>query len=367
MQRQLLLIADKLPDDITLTLLKSFAKILSREPEPTPKTPFIRAFAKIRDDGIDKQFVAIAEEDDEQLKIYESGSGDESGDNECTFNYKVTTATEQIVYNVSNNDESDALVEENADQDQVAESDENTAENVDEGIEVEMPKLLLADDSAEAEAEFAAIADQETSNVDGENVVEDQDHSETEKFVDEEPAEALVEEVEEVVEIEEEPIPAEPPKVTLDDIQREIQEMQMFLLHKGISPEKKKKTATAAVVEENSNGNTSNKVNIEGDSKNVDDAYQVDVCIKLKNRNEDPEIPEKHERRHQHSKYMRSENYKEEIVDEGPIFDPTIPNTEEDFMKIKSVEERFHRKNQKVQTLDNSWQNLCENQKKLYK
>lgn len=358
MQRQLLLIADKLPDDITLTLLKSFAKILSREPEPTPKTPFIRAFAKIRDDGIDKQFSAIAEEDDEQLKIYESGSGDESGDNECTFNYKVSTTTEQIVYNVSNNDGSDAAVEENGDHND--ERDDNT-ENVDEGIEVEMPKLLSADDSAEAEAEFAAIADQETNEEDAENIVKDQDESEAEKLVDEEPAEALVEEVEEVVEIEEEPIPAEPPKVTLDDIQREIQEMQMFLLHKGISPEKKKKKA-AAVEEENSNGNTGDQVN--GDSENLQDAYQVDVCIKLRDRNEDPE---KQERRHNHSKYMRSENYKEEIVDEGPIFDPAIPNTEEDFMKVKSVEERFHRKNQKVQALDNSWQNLCENQKKLYK
>lgn len=345
MQRQLLQIADKIPDDIVLTLLKSFAKVLSREPEPAPKTPFIRAFAKIRDDGSDRQFMAIQEEEENMLKDYDSGN------EVATFDYKVTTNTEEIVYSVGSNNQEEADGQQFAREAPNDEESPEIAENIDEGIEVEMPKLLATE---ETDAEFETIVEEgeaqvetteEISNGPTEAVDEVQEISE--KIAENDLEECKVEEPEPIPVVEEpqeeeEPFPEEPPKVSLDDIEREIQEMQNFLAHKGVKPEKKKKEKEPA-------GNA---------AKNIEDAYQVDVCIKLKN---------KSHKKHHHSKYLRSENYKEEITKDGPIFDPTIPNTEEDFMKVKSVSERIHRKKQKVQPLDLSWQNLCENQKKLYK
>lgn len=371
MQRQLLQVSEKIPDDIMLTLLKSFAQILIREPEPVQKTPFIRAFAKIRDDNIETQFSAIVEEDEDQLKDYESGNSE--GENDCTFNYKVTTTTEEIAYSVGENDQNQVDVSQSAPIENGAENESSNEdpssllngtetsgneENIDEGIEVEMPKLLPADESSaevESEAEISVSQEQTIANqqnLNNEDYIDSCDFENVETQNYESIDDRM--EVVDILLIEEEPIPIEPPKVSLDDIQREIQEMQMFLLRKGVVPGKKNKSD-----DKESNGNVNDV-----DSRNVEDAYKVDVCIKLKNRNGDSQKHNSH-KKHHHSKYNRSENYKEEITKAGPIFDPSIPNTELDFMKVKS--ERTHKKQQKVQALDCQWQNLCENQKKLYK
>lgn len=363
MQRQLLQIADKLPDDITLTLLKSFAKILSREPEPSRAGPFIRAFAKIRDENGDKQFSAIMEEDEHQLKEYDSGNEVE------TFNFKVTTNTEEVVYSVGSNEqdaekqfEAIANAAESSNSNDLNElqnglegsSNQDNSENIDEGIEVEMPKLLETD-QAGTEDQIGEAAE---SNQDAQDIVETVLEGDQEIVVgDEAEVEIPIEEPTETFEVEEErvirePTPTEPPKVSLDDIQREIHEMQSFLAHKGIKPEEKPKK------KEQVNGHADDAI---VNSRSIEDAYQVDVCIKLnKNKNHS-------HKKHHHSKYLRSENYKEEITADGPIFDPTVPNTEEDFMKVKSVNERIQKKKQKVQPLDVSWQNLVENQKRNYK
>lgn len=332
MQRQLLAIADKLPDDITLTLLKSFAQILSKEPEPAPRTPFIRAFSKkLRDDGTDKQFSVIAEEDEEQLKHYE-------GENECSFNYKVIldsklvavgeTDSENEVERPAIADECDLSNESSMENEtQGFELGENS-ENMDEGIELEMPPLLPSDDSEEA---FEALALEE-------------DAQQVTKVVEEVIKEPMVYP---------EPIPTEAPKVSLDDIERELQDMQNFLSFKGIKPEKKQEEILEVVqpkVEEC----------INDDSWNIEDAYKLDVCINLKNHDDS-------ERRHHHSKYIQSESYKEQIIDAEPIFDPNVPNTEEDFMKVKSISGRMDKKKQKFEALDTKWQNLCDNSKRLYR
>lgn len=331
MQRQLLQIADKVPDDIMLTLLKSFAQILSREPEPAVRTPFIRAFAKkIRDDGTEKQFSAIAEEDEEQLKHYE-------GENECSFSYKVSTNFPCAVGETDSENEIERpaigvdsdLSNESAVEDCLGEN----SENIDEGIELEMPPLLPSDDT---EATFEALVAEE-----------DQASEEVEA-----PIEVEVVEVEEP-KVYPEPIPTETPKVSLDDIERELEEMQKFLSNKGIKPEKKaeKLTPVPEIVQEPI-------IQEIQDSRNIEDAYKIDVCINLKNRDDS-------QQKHHHSKYSRSENYKEEIFDAEPIFDPTVPNTEEDFMKVKSVVDK--KKQQKFQALDMKWQNLCDNSKRLYR
>lgn len=363
MQRQLLQIADKIPDDITLVLLKSFAQILSREPEPAPKSPFIRAFAKIRDDLITRnQFTAIAEESEEQL------NGNSENENECTFNYKVTTSTEEVVYSVGNTDEAkeeqSVAIEDVSDEnilefDEIEienaeiENDENL-ENSDEGIEMEMPKLLPADEITNEE-EVVNIFEQDIS-------VEDE-HPDPEFAIKKTTIDEVINSLEiasdefseqseeEKIPVADVTIPAEPPKVSLDDIEREIEEMQKFLMCKGIGPNKKNRSD--AVPEQR--------------TENIEDAYKMDVCLKLKNKKTDGFLKDHSQKKHHHSKYMRSENYKEEILKDGPIFDPTIPNTVEDFMKEKSVSEKIYRKKQKVQALDVSWQKLCENQKKLYK
>lgn len=360
MQRQLLQIADKIPDDIVLTLLKSFAKILSREPEPAPRTPFIRAFAKIRDD--DKRFSAFLSDDEDSVaKEYDSGNEVE------TFNFKVTTTTEETAYsvgsNVLNGDQQMATIEESNEAEALNDQQgnelpeippmiENNLETIDEGIEVEMPNLLPTDEVSADEA-FDKIVESQTEDVIGDStemptVVENDSEKAQDGGTKEEPVEPLPEEivaVEEEAEPEE-PIPTEIEKVSLDDIQREIHEMQAFLQKKGVSPEKKK--------------NKKDETIAEPDSKSIEDAYNVDVCIKLKNKNHS-------HKKHHHSKYLKSENYKEEIIKDGPIFDPSVPNTEEDFMKVKSVSEKIHKKKQKVQPLDVSWQNLVENQKRNYK
>lgn len=356
MQRQLLQISDKIPDDIVLTLLKSFAKILSREPEPAPRTPFLRAFAKIRDD--DKQISGHSEDEENLVREYDSGNEVE------TFSFKVTTRTAETVYSVGSNNadgeqmatidesiEAEALTDQQDGQ-EIIPSIDNNLETIDEGIEVEMPALLPADEASADEA-FEQIVDGQNQIVNGEaneeptveNLSATEDEAPTEPPQVEEPVKLQPEEVVEP----EEPIPTEIEKVSLDDIQREIHEMQAFLMQKGVSPGKKKNKKDETVEE------AANQ-----DLSTIEDAYKVDVCLKLKNKNPS-------HKKHHHSKYTRSENYKEEIIKDGPIFDPTVPNTQEDFMKVKSVSEKIHKKKQKVQPLDVSWQNLVENQKRNYK
>lgn len=357
MQRQLLQIVDKIPDDVMLTLLKSFAKILSRDPEPSPRTPFIRAFTKIRDDGIDKSFYAIAEENEEQLKDYEGGNSD----TECSFNYKVTTSTQNVVYAVGNDDRSYDSANEVIENGAFSSENEEIFENLDEGIELEMPPLLPADDSSN---DFEKLVDQVDKNCDGqerpENEMEFQDVDLAENTLE------AVEEPEEIPEPEPEPIvepePTEAPKVSLDDIQREISEMQNFLRFKGVGVESERRPAPKIVRDYTSN--STEPVNVEIiNSENTEDAYNLDVCISLKNRDSQKHRSHK---KHHHDKYKLSENYEEEIIQAGPIFDPTVPNTVEDFMKVKTVSEKTSRKKQKAQSWDASWQNLCEKQKHLY-
>lgn len=365
MQRQLLQIADKIPDDVMLTLLKSFAKILSRDPEPLPRTPFIRAFTKIRDDGIAKSFYAIAEENEEQLKDYEEGSSDIEP--ECSFNYKVTTTTQNVVYAVGNDDRSYDSANEVIENGAISSENEEIFENVDEGIELEMPPLLPADDSS---TDFEKLVDQVDENCDG------QERSEIENEVTEAELEdvdlsenptEIIEEPEEIPEPEPEPIiepePMEAPKVSLDDIQREINDMQNFLRFKGVGVESEKRP-TPNIVRDYSSNSTEPVNNELFVSRNNEDAYNLDVCISLKNRDSQKHRSHK---KHHHDKYKLSENYKEEVIQDGPIFDPTVPNTVEDFMKIKTFSEKTSKKKQKAESWDASWQNLCENQKHLYR
>lgn len=341
MQRQLLQIADKIPDDITLTILKSFAKLLSREPEPAPKTPFIRAFAKMNG-TIDKSFSVIAEEDEEQLKHYESSNSE--GENECTFNYKVTASAQQVVYGEGSQEDRPY----DTDNEIVPAERGGSAENLDEGIEMEMPKLLPADADIE---DTIQVTDEE-------KLFDEIDLVEAIADNLDEPEEIIQEAIDEIIEVEEppiirEPTPTEAPKVSLDDIEREIQEMQKFLFTKGVKPEKKVERKAESINHEIAN------------SQNIEDAYLLDFCVKLRNRS-DEEDTENYQR-NLHNKYLLSENYKEEITEDGPIFDPAVPNTPEDFMKVKSVSQQMDRKKQKVQALDMSWMNVMETQRKLYR
>lgn len=353
MQRQLLLIAEKIPDDIMLTLLKCFAKISSREPEPKPKIPFLRAFAKISEDNSIKPGSPFRDRD------YESGNSE--AENDCSFSYKMSTTTEEISFPTQSEEQSGTEMAETSD----AEAGQ-ALENIDEGIEVEMPKLLEPPEefadldepqaSENVEVQFDDIVEGEAI-ADGEIIADSEEQqisAETEAIVEE----PIEEPIEEVV-IDYEPVPTEPPTVSLDDIEREIQEMQTFLLYKGVKPEKTKKP------EENEKQQEAEQV-IEQpkDVRDIEDAFKVDVCIKLKSRHGDSH---KHHKKHHHSKYLSSEDYREIITNEGPIIDPTIPNTTEDFMKVKSMPEKMSKKKQKIQALDVSWQNLCENQKRLYK
>lgn len=412
MQRQLLDIADRIPNDILLNLLKSFAQILTRDPEPVPRTPFIRAFAKIRDDNAQKQFSAIIEEDEdnhviphqENLHLHESldidGGDFNEEENECSFNYKVSNVvTQEVIYSMNGNEHDDqqqqqestsaAIVDDsnnsnnkdetNGDQmsDNRADNDssdenllnenhdaiiengrgiigENGNDAIDEGIEVEMPKLMKSQD--------ASIAAATTNGGDAaENCEED------EKKFDEISQEAVDDRVEtcnntengeimgesqKALDDEVEPIQ----KVSLDEIQREIQEMQMFIKHKNAQEE--------AIVNQEIR-----------DSKKIEDAFKVDVCLNLKKKKEDKK-DESHRHHHHHKKHSKSKtilaNYlngaaKEYLPKPSPIFDPAVPNTPEDFMKEKCVSERINKKKQKIKNLDVNWQKLVDSQKKVYK
>lgn len=403
MQRQLLDIADRIPNDILLNLLKSFAQILTREPEPTPRTPFIRAFAKIRDDSAQKQFSAIIEEDEDNHVIpheenfYVAFNGNDFSDgdddrNECSFNYKVANVvTQEVIYSMNGNEheQSDdqestsaaaAIVDSNSNNEETngdqmndnrvdneaavdveenllnenqhdamiengEESSGNGSDAIDEGIEVEMPKLMESDDTSsdvatrEVESAFEEINGHvETAAAENENGID-------EIMSEEKPQDDF------------EPIQ----KVSLDDIQREIQEMQMFIRHKNVQ-----EARAAAIV----NHEIRNSKNI------IEDAFKVDVCLNLK---------KKHEKsgEHQHKKHSKSKaivaNYlngkakeylpkeRQYLPKERPLFDPAVPNTPEDFMKEKSVTEQIKKKKQKIKNLDVNWQKLVDSQKKVYK
>lgn len=387
MQRQLLDIADRIPNDILLNLLKSFAQILTREPEPAPRTPFIRAFAKIRDDNAQKQFSAIIEEDEdnhvipheENLYVAFNGNDFDEDSNECSFNYKVANVvTQEVIYSMNGNEHerSDdqestsadaAIVDSNSNNEETTngdQMDDNRVDNeaavdveenslnenqhdamiengeessgsdaIDEGIEVEMPKLMESDDaSGDATHDVESAFEEINGNVETSNIAAAAENGNDEIMNDFEPIQ----------------------KVSLDDIQREIQEMQMFIRHKNVQEAK-----AAATV----NHEIRNSKNI------VEDAYKVDVCVNLK---------KKHEKsgEHQHKKHSKSKtivaNYlngkaKEYLPKERPLFDPNVPNTPEDFMKEKSVTEQIKKKRQKIKNLDVNWQKLVDGQKKVYK
>jgi hypothetical protein len=410
MQRQLLDIADRIPSDILLNLLKSFAQILTRDPEPAPRTPFIRAFAKIRDDSAERKFSAIVEEDEDnhviphQENLYHNDSSDIDGgsgnevENECSFNYKVSNVvTQEVIYsmngnehdddqqqqpqdstsaaiaddsNNSNKDETngDQMSDNRADNDSTAADEnllnenhdamiengrgsrENGYDAIDEGIEVEMPKLTESQDATAINGDAAENCEEVEKKFDeisqeADVRVETCNNAENGEIMDDS-QKALDDEVESIQ------------KVSLDEIQREIQEMQMFIKHKNAQEE--------AVVNQEIR-----------DSKKIEDAFKVDVCLNLKKKREDKkDESHSHHRHHHHKKHSKSKailaNYlneagKEYLPKSSPIFDPAVPNTPEDFMKEKCVSEKINKKKQKIKNLDVNWQRLVDSQKKVYK
>ena len=392
MQRQLLEIADRIPNDILLNLLKSFAQILTREPEQAPKTPFIRAFTKIVDDREQKQFSAIIEEDednhvipheenlqlrDESLDRNDISTDGNEGENECSFDYKVSNVvTQEVIYSMNSNErddlqqlesttaDADAAITEaddtnncnkkeetNGDQmvdnDTPAAVDENLLnenhdaiiENggdisalngndaIDEGIEVEMPKLT--DTSVAIVAENCGEeVEKKFDDVSQEAAVDDR----VETCNNTENGE-ITGELEKTLDVEVEPIQ----KVTLDDIQREIQEMQMFIKHKSAQEE---------------------ALNHEI----IEDAFNVDVCLNIKKK--------KSESQSQHKKGTKTKailaNYlngtaKEYLPKSSPVYDSAFP-VPEDFVK-----EKTSKKKQKIKSHDVNWQKLVDSQRKVYK
>lgn len=406
MQRQLLQIADRIPDDMLLTLLKCFAQLLTREPEQSSKStgPFIRAFTKIRDDGADKQFSAILEEDEEaHMRAENETAGlDGDGDNECTFNYKIgNVVTQEVIYSMNNNDDDDiydgqrngevppSVINQNISDDDenreinnnlidneiyhniyIAIDDENHqigGESIDEGIEVEMPELLdpneereISGDEVTTEEFSNDVTDDTITNGHAEDTTENENDIIDESLaaqpqIDEQ--EIINEEEDEEEEEEKEPVVVEPiQKVTLDDIQREIHEMQMFLMNKGVVPENKS---------QHNQKNINHEAIMKKSKAKIEDAYKVDVCINLKKKGG--------EKRHSKSKAILSnylnenDKYTRGDQERSHIFDPNVPNTPEDFLKEKSVLEKINKKKQKIKHLDVSWQKLCDSQKKVYK
>lgn len=379
MQRQLLQIADRIPDDILLTLLKCFAQILTREPEPSSQVcgPFIRAFTKIRDDGVEKQFQAIVEEDENQFKD-DKNDLQNDGDQECTFNYKIgNIVTQEVVFSMGSND--------NANGDENGQSSHDDYHEMPNLVEPdEEMKLHEADDSKiseeikineeqieekfeeiSKEAEEAPVTpDDQTDNNAQEPTTNDTTDDSEKPQIDDQPTQEEAEQQEQP-QVEEEPpqpeekeerpvIPME--KVTLDDIQREIHEMQMFLFNKGIAPEIKTNSITR-------NG-------IVKKQKKIDDAYKVDVCINLnkkkagEKKSKSKTILSNYVDGH-HGKHSKAD--KENQKARRHIFDPSVPNTPEDFLKEKSVTEKIKKQKQNIKHLDVSWQKLCDSQKKVYR
>jgi hypothetical protein len=352
MQRQLLQISDKIPDEFVLTLLKCFAKILSREPEPAPKTPFLRAFAKICEDNSIKPFSRPREEKEGHDEF-----GQSDGENECSYESKLGPDANIIKEEFNGIDVSEEI-ELEITSSKIEDDDDEALKKSD--VSEDLYENNLSEEKSQdeprsdVEEQFESLITQEKSidgcinetNDDNLNIETDNHSAENDSI--QEPAEK---ENEEII-INYEPIPTEPPTVSLDDIEREIQEMQNFLICKGVKPENK-------IVEEEK------EKNLESDeppreTKFIEDSFNVDVCIKLKNRQK-PEESRKHHKKHSHSKYTRSEIIEDEIFNVEPN-DMALPTTTDDLLNKK-----VSKKKQKAQALDVSWQNLCENQKRLYK
>ncbi|XP_070492473.1 probable E3 ubiquitin-protein ligase bre1 isoform X2 [Chironomus tepperi] len=364
MQRQLLQIADRIPDDILLTLLKCFAQILTREPEPSTQVcgPFIRAFTKLRDDGVEKQFQAIIEEDEDQFKD-DKNAQQNDGDQECTFNYKIgNVVTQEVIFsmgdaNVNGDVEPDVEMKlEQEEESKISEENKINEEQIEEKFEE------ISKEAESSPAEIPVNPEEPKDSNEQEPTNDTTDDSEKPQ-IDEQPIEQEPEQQQEQPQVEEEQpqpevkeerpvIPME--KVTLDDIQREIHEMQMFLFNKGIAPEIKNNMITR-------NG-------IVKKPKKPDDAYKVDVCINL-NKNKSGE--KKSKSKEILSNYLKdgkdAKAEKENQKARRHIFDPSVPNTPEDFMKEKSVTEKIKKQKQNIKHLDVSWQKLCDSQRKVYR
>lgn len=371
MQRQLLQISDRIPDDILLTLLKCFAQILSREPEESAPVsgPFIRAFCA-RDENVEEQ-----KQNGEEVNNSED-------DNECTFNYKVSNVvTQEVVYSMGEGSGTSGNQEENLPHDDhempelvdpdvehhvnledaaVEEKFEEIVkenENVEEAaVEEQLENTENQDTQEEAIAENVEAENPENSEPAEQEQIENQPSDSEQPQIDEasQPEEEKVEVQEEKVE---EPQPQEErpvmpmQTVSLDDIQREIHEMQMFLFNKGMVPEQKVKSH-----------------HIHKKLKKLEDSFKVDFCVNLKKRgpgersSRSKAILANYVNDQHHGKHSKAEKEKR-----TPIFDPNVPNTPEDFLKEKSVSEKINKKKQKIKHLDVSWQKLCDSQKKVYK
>jgi hypothetical protein len=384
MQRQLLQISDRVPDDILLTLLKCFAQVLTREPEPSPKTPFIRAFAKICEDNQVERHPTIKEEDEETSVAASTEIAEENA--ECSFNYKVSSVvTQEVAYSLNNNnnnsnDEQESSAEVDADaaidastdnnnnsdvdnqietnEDQIeAKDDDNlndamatSGDAIDEGIEVEMPKLDAGQNVNDGSDSNGNVVEEKFNDIVDDEKCEEATNGHD---ADDESWSPQVEVI------------AEPAMetVSLDDIQREIQEMQMFLQNKKRQEEDQQQQEEQMLINQQIKN-----------SKNIDDAFKVDVCINLKKKSSSDG-----HKRHSKSKailasYLHDQQpqinggkYTRGDKERPMIFDPKVPNTPEDFLKEKSVTEKINKKKQKIKNLDVSWQKLCDNQKKVYK
>lgn len=387
---------------------------MSIEPEPTPKSPFIRAFAKIRDDSIDKQFSAILEVDEDLLS--ENGEHNISdtnseNSNECTFNYKVSNVvTQEIVYSMGANDDEGQEIADHARNQQASDSEGDQQFNGndcnengeviqngndvdthnDEGIEMEMPNL---------------------------------EHSENSEESSEIPEDISVDEIVEappspprntpspVIE------PIMPEKVSLDDIQRELYEMQLFLMHKGLTSvgesngqkwyEESNTNDYPTEVNEcqqdfngyqdqengyhviNSDEQEENsdyvddpidsefvEVALDTISNDIHDAYQVEVCLPFNQRKDSIKqifngmnsMEDSFTDSVTSNNSERSSDFISRSEDESiklPI--SAYPNKAQNFSKLRFVPEKPSKKQQKTKQLDVSWQKLVENQKKNYK
>jgi hypothetical protein len=406
MQRQLLQISDRIPDDILLTLLKCFAQILTREPESSQKSvgPFIRAFTKIRDDSGQKQFSAILEEDETSSTTAAlAPTSDVDSENECTFNYKIgNVVTQEFVYSMngngnnhddcedreSSNDAENNDNKNNSDGDQCEDNQLQNSDNNDSENSVNGDATINNDDADDEGSnenvegkfnELAADEDINTNEVEGENDSENKGEDESMVYVQEIDIDDL----------------ATHPKVTLDDIEREINEMQMFLVNKKIQEQQEKERHERERIErerelerlereqyereqielQNQQIELQNQINMFRE-KQIEDAYQLDVCVNLKKKGDGHHHVRKHHSKSKSilSKYLNGEDNgkytrgdKEIFMNERPIiFDPNVPNTPEDFLKEKSIGEKINKKKQKMKNLDVNWQKLCDT-KKVYK
>ncbi|CAO1314802.1 unnamed protein product [Diamesa tonsa] len=322
MQLQLLSMAESIPVDLLSTILTAMSETIYRNSVQNMFKDSEQDMFKDmkKDDSVEKQFSAILEEEEDEHVIEEPIKSEEVDEN--SSNYEVHTTVQETTYSSEEDDKLKEFIQNEL----AAEESENTLNN-DKSIDEQSSV-----DSTEAIVEYDKIKEPEV--IENVPIIQEVLESYKKNAAEQEAMiqEALIEKIvqEEIVEDEETVIDEIPNEIPIEESLIEINEPNEITVELTFP-----------------NSNETNKDVMED---SMSSSYTSDLSDKVTDVVFlQPKIKDNVD---------FYENYELN-------FTKNIESAN-DFMKNKSINQRLFNQ-QKVKTLDQSWQQLCENQKKVYK